>query len=169
MNKRLLLITGASIVIVAGIGLMNWIKSPSAKVADAQQPLVTPTTTNGYVSIPELGIRIKTPSAIQDLVYLNEDADGPSAAAIKLSTKSLTDQAKKTDNDRCSAQGQGLGSIIKTNQGPITVPHVEKMVSGSIIAYAYPQSTCSDDTQIKQLQSEQVEALKQAIQTAEPL
>jgi hypothetical protein len=145
-----------------------WLSSQSKQQAIEANLTGTTSASNGYLSIPELGIRLKVDAEIEDALYktLQSDSD---ITSVALSSKALSNYDARSANNNCSVQDQGLGSIIKTSKGPIAVDHIEKNINGTIVAYAYPTTDCSTNPEVKKLQQDQVNALKKAFDQIEPL
>lgn len=134
------------------------------------------TTTNGYLEVPELGIKFKADSSLKDLVY---DASvygaGPSA---RFSSKTLINKEKELYGDeqvRCNTQGYPLGtvSIRKTSSAVTPGEELLKQVSeGKYVFYIGRGNldvNCNTRTQLIGLMDDLSAKLKATLKESEPL
>lgn len=130
--------------------------------------------TSEKVKLAELDLAIALPNDIKDLKYVNIDTAKQQGsfkilAGIAISTASL--EGKSIE---CAADKSALGQLVKVEgQRPeeSTIDNsfgaLVKQYDDYYVAYQAPQSSCSQDKEIEQLQASQISSLKTALSSIE--
>ena len=169
--KRSLLFAFLGVVLLTVVILMIDLSKQGA--IDTQLDGTTPGL-GGYLTIDELGLRLKLTPDTADVVYRPETAEvaapgkPQSIEVVTLTSEYLATATAVDPKNACGIDQAGLGTIIKVT-GEIAVPHVERSIHGVTYAYTYPQSSCSKNKAVKTRQQVQIEALKQAFAKAEEI
>ena len=145
-----------------------------SQVSDLQKQTDAQSSTNEKVKLAELNIALALPDDIKDLKYVNIDTAKQQGSfkilsGIAMSTSSLEDKSVE-----CAADKSALGQLVKVEgQRPkeATIDNsfgaLVKQYDDYYIAYQSPQSACSQDKDIEQLQASQISSLKSALGTIE--
>ena len=132
------------------------------------------TATNEKVKLAELNLAIALPSDIKDLKYVNIDTSKQQGsfkilAGIAISTSSL--EGKSIE---CAADKSALGQLVKVEgQRPDSATMdnsfgaLVKQYDDYYVAYQAPQSACSQDKDVEQLQASQISSFKSALSSLE--
>lgn len=122
---------------------------------------------NNYLEVKELGFKLPLSDDIKDLQYFVNDK------TAYFSTASLQSSAwSSASNDAskfCSIGTMPLGVITKFNSANDAGPTQQKALSGFVLGYAPPQSSCSTDQATIKLQNTQKASLLNAFNKAEKI
>ena len=129
-----------------------------------QTPSISPVVTNNIFEVKELGIEFQIPADLKDLVYTMTNSNGVIAA--NFSTTSLTSLDQANGGSYCNSTNAGLGIISKSPQLGHDLSD-SKQIGSYYYIWNHPQATCSDKSNVYQLQSSQSTALGQAFKTLE--
>ena len=129
-----------------------------------QTPSISPVVTNNMFEVKELGIQFQISADLKDLVYIMTNSNGVIAA--NFSTTSLTNLDQADGGSYCNATNHGLGIISKVSQLGHDLSD-SKQIGSYYYIWNHPQATCSDKSNVSQLQSRQTTALAQAFKTLE--
>lgn len=177
------------IAVVAIIGGLGWYAlkgkapqastspSPSNQVAadsasNTTSTQTSPSSSEPYLQIKELGVKMKLTSKILDIEYVYD----ASAKTASFSTKSLTALAKQGGTS-CSTTERSLGWIVQTSQPFPAVRNKPsdkdiKTLGGSYYGYLTPDVGCpggvaSNSEALQKLYHEQLTEVIAAFQTLE--
>ena len=122
------------------------------------------------VKIPELGVRLELPSELKDLTYFVDSTSVPGTKFIYFSTASL--ESLNSATSQCAAKAGAIGAAWMVAGDPKTAPELHmnsyKPLSKSYLVYQAPQSGCSSDSKVLEIQATQIKLLQAAIsQTVE--
>jgi len=136
------------------------LEDAAAKAATAVAQVVT----NNYLEVKELGFKLPLSSDIKDLQYFVNDK------SAYFSTASLQSSAwPSANNDAakfCSIGSLPLGVITKFAGASEAGPTQQKALSGFVLGYAPPQSSCSANLATINLQNTQKASLQKAFENA---
>jgi cell division protein FtsB len=136
------------------------LEDAAAKAATAVAQVVT----NNYLEVKELGFKLPLSSDIKDLQYFVNDK------SAYFSTASLQSSAwPSANNDAakfCSIGSLPLGVITKFANASDAGPTQQKALSGFVLGYAPPQSSCSANQATINLQNTQKASLQKAFENA---
>lgn len=128
---------------------------------------VTQTVSSNYLEVKELGYKLPLSDDIKDLQYFVSDT------TTFFSTRALQSsawKANKTDPTKyCSLGALPLGAISKFNSAADAGPTQQKALTGFVLGYAPPQSSCSANQETINLQNTQKASLLKAFNNAEKL
>lgn len=132
--------------------------------AAAAATAVTKAVAGNYLEIKELGFKLPLTESIKDLQYFVNDK------TAFFSTASLQSSAwPSADNDAakfCSLGSLPLGAVTKFANASEAGPTQQKALSGLVLGYAPPQSSCSTNQATINLQNTQKAALQTAFNNA---
>lgn len=135
--------------------------------AAAAATAVTKAVTGNYLEVKELGFKLPLTDSIKDLQYFVNDK------TAFFSTASLQSSAwPSADNDAakyCSLGSLPLGAVSKFANASEAGPTQQKTLSGFVLGYAPPQSSCSSNQATINLQNTQKAALVKAFESAEKI
>ena len=135
--------------------------------AAAAATAVTKVVTSNYLEVKELGFKLPLSSDIKDLQYFVNDK------TAYFSTASLQSSAwPSANNDAtkfCSMGTMPLGVITKFANASDAGPTQQKALSGFVLGYAPPQSSCSTNQATINLQNTQKASLLNAFNKAEKI
>ncbi len=136
------------------------LEDAAAKASTAVAQVVT----NNYLEVKELGFKLPLSSDIKDLQYFVNDK------SAYFSTASLQSSAwPSANNDAakfCSIGSLPLGVITKFANASDAGPTQQKALSGFVLGYAPPQSSCSANQATINLQNTQKASLQKAFEDA---
>lgn len=135
--------------------------------AAAAATAATKVVTSNYLEVKELGFKLPLSSDIKDLQYFVNDK------TAYFSTGSLQSSAwPSANNDAtkfCSMGTMPLGVITKFANASDAGPTQQKALTGFVLGYAPPQSSCSTNQATINLQNTQKAALLKAFNSAEKI
>ena len=124
----------------------------------------TPTQTNNYFEIKELGLKFKITDDIKDLTYSAVANMTNSDSSVLFSTKSL----EAAGGIYCAASMAPLGVLDKKTTleapGEINVSYLIES-NNLYVSYMGPQATCSNVKSVQDLQTNQIKSLREALKT----
>jgi len=136
------------------------LEDAAAKAATAVAQVVT----SNYLEVKELGFKLPLSSDIKDLQYFVNDK------SAYFSTASLQSSAwPSANNDAakfCSIGSLPLGVITKFGSASEAGPTQQKVLSGFVLGYTPPQSSCSSNQTTINLQNTQKASLQKAFENA---
>jgi hypothetical protein len=137
------------------------------------QTTPTPTQTDDYLVIKEWGVKFKKPAGMSDLKYVL-GASNANGGTISFSTLKLENLDKQLSTGKlyCSAANDPIGHLSRANSLPSKDPNDKPYPTNlKIDSYYYwfdgPQATCSDNQQVKDLESSQIKPLEAALSKLE--
>lgn len=136
----------------------------------------TVATSGNVIAIRELGISISVPDALKDVTYNYKSAgkdETVKSEVVSFSTKKITDLNR---DGMCSAYVDApLGALVKMDgQFPDTSdagspPSLVKQFDDYYVAYAHPQSYCTDDASQSKTISSALSSFIEAIKSVKEL
>ena len=157
---------------------------------------ISPTQSATYLQIPELNIKITLSDEIKDLTYSPKTNNGKTSVYFSTNSLANAGEKEKTNGvNYCAADKAPLGSFSKiykadltedpnqpwwnrlsslrdvtketTDKSGVKRPILAKEFSDFFIFYTTPQSTCSNNASISNLQSSSIKAIEKTIPTIE--
>lgn len=147
--------------------LQNNKKKLEDTAAAAATAAVKAATSTNYLEVTELGYKLPLTDDIKDLQYfVNGTTTFFSTKALQSSawTPAQSDAAKY-----CSLGSMPLGTVSKFNTAADAGPTQQKALSGFVLGYAPPQSSCSTNQATIDLQNKQKASLLKAFNNAEKI
>lgn len=128
---------------------------------------VTQTVTSNYLEVKELGYKLPLSDDIKDLQYF---VNGTTTFFSTRALQSSAWGASSSDPTKyCSLGSLPLGAISKFNSAADAGPTQQKALTGFVLGYAPPQSSCSTNQATINLQNTQKASLLKAFNNAEKL
>jgi hypothetical protein len=162
-----------TLLALIGLGVYGYIrvqndnKKTLEDAVAAAATAVTKVVTSNYLEVKELGFKLPLTDSIKDLQYFVNDK------TAFFSTGSLQSSAwPSANNDAakyCSLGSLPLGAISKFANASEAGPTQQKTLSGFVLGYAPPQSSCSANQATINLQNTQKAALLKAFESAEKI
>ena len=139
------------------------LEDAAAKAATAVAQVVT----SNYLEVKELGFKLPLTTDIKDLQYfVNDKTAYFSTASLQSSAwPSASSDAAKF----CSLGSMPLGVITKFVNASDAGPTQQKALTGFVLGYAPPQSSCSANQATINLQNTQKASLQKAFNNAEKI
>jgi hypothetical protein len=136
--------------------------SPTPVPSVINSPSVSPVITDNTFKVRELGIEFQIPADLKDLTYAVTNSNGVISASF--STTSLTNLDKASGGSYCNSTNAGLGIISKSSQLGHDFSD-SKQIGSYYYIWNHPQATCSQNTEVINLQTKQSTELGNAFKS----
>lgn len=148
-----------------------------SQVSDLQKQASTNTsqdTTSEKVKLAEMNLAIALPSDLKDVKYVNIDTSKQQGSFKILAGIAISTDSLESKSIECAADKSALGQLVKVEgQRPenATVDNsygaLVKQYDDYYVAYQSPQSACSQDKDIQQLQTSLISSFRSALSSIE--
>ena len=153
-------------------------ESLQSQVSDLQKHIGTnasqDTAASEKVKLAEMNLAIALPSDLKDLKYVNIDTSKQQGSFTILAGIAISTDSLESKSIECAADKSALGQLVKVEGQRPQDANVDnsygtlvKQYDDYYIAYQAPQSTCSQDKDIQQLQASQISSFKGALSSIE--
>lgn len=161
-----------------GIGILALIAVVAAVVFAAmrnRQPETADNTaapggsTARYYEVPELDLRFQLPEGLDGLTYSVRNFNGSEGEAqvAYFSSGAVVERARQLGDPQgmqsCTAENGPLGAIARTSRFPSDdsrpLPQDARRLGGRYVYYTGPQATCTQNTEVQNLVSSQLNML----------
>lgn len=184
------LVVGLVALILVVVGLAVWQSQQAKKTADSTNttpsptsaaqgsrtpaPTATPTQSN-VLTVTELGFKMTLPVGLTGLNYVaqtNLSGSFSDGSSYTLSTSRYSTTSLERLDSQCTAANDAIGTIVRYSEDPQNrvsgVAELRK-VGNIYLGLETPQQPCSSSTAAGQLETSQIQLLRQAFDSATAL